>query len=88
MFSHVGISLQRPVFAHGQLYVAASRVGNRLGLHVHVEDTDAQGRRTDSEGNSCVVTDNVVYREVLGHASAEALPARSSLAAADGVSVR
>ena len=26
-FSHVGISLQRPVFAHGQLYVALSRCG-------------------------------------------------------------
>jgi len=35
-FKKIGLYLRNPVFSHGQLYVALSRVGNRDGLHIMV----------------------------------------------------
>ncbi|KAL1321927.1 hypothetical protein AAHE18_14G161000 [Arachis hypogaea] len=52
--SKVGLILRKPVFTHGQLYVAVSRVTNRKGLKIllcHDEDKSNE-------------TDNVVYKEV------------------------
>ena len=37
-FSIIGLDLCSPVFSHGMLYVAASRVGSRSKLHVHAPD--------------------------------------------------
>ena len=54
--NHVGVIIQQPVFAHGQLYVAFSRVTNEANLHLVVPNSDeaqTQGRIT-----------NVVYPEV------------------------
>ncbi|XP_025692828.1 uncharacterized protein [Arachis hypogaea] len=51
--NHVGLLLKRPVFTHGQLYVAISRVTNKKGLKIviaHDENTNK--------------TENVVYPEV------------------------
>jgi ATP-dependent DNA helicase PIF1 len=53
---NVGLYLPRPVFSHGQLYVAISRVTSRNGLKVLIDDD------TDSD---CTVTQNIVYKEVL-----------------------
>ncbi|XP_058729905.1 uncharacterized protein LOC131601957 [Vicia villosa] len=53
--SQVGLYLQRPVFTHGQFYVAISRVKSRKGLKILI---------IDDEGNPCADTTNVVYREV------------------------
>ncbi|KAL3625906.1 hypothetical protein CASFOL_030435 [Castilleja foliolosa] len=53
--SNVGLYLEKPVFSHGQLYVAVSRVTNRKGLRILVCGED------NSTLNS---TDNVVYKEV------------------------
>ncbi|WOH01414.1 hypothetical protein DCAR_0520798 [Daucus carota subsp. sativus] len=51
----VGLFLPRPVFCHGQLYVAISRVTSAAGLHILV---------INDEGKTSDVTSNVVFPEV------------------------
>ncbi|XP_076941143.1 ATP-dependent DNA helicase RRM3-like [Bidens hawaiensis] len=53
--SRVGLYLKRPVFTHGQLYVALSRVTRRDRLKVLI---------LDSDGNTSNETSNVVFKEV------------------------
>ncbi len=58
----VGVYLPKPVFGHGQLYVAFSRCGSRRGVWVLVRG----GNKAILNGAPVgVYTSNVVYREVL-----------------------
>lgn len=58
-FENVSLFLQRPVFGHGQLYVAVSRVRQKKNLLIQICDSKAQGRNQLG-----TFTPNVVYREV------------------------
>ena len=69
-FKQVGIYLDQPIFTHGQLYVAFSRVPNFSALHVLIKPIDKiQGFCTIRRGEITHYTYNVVYKEVLDDSS-------------------
>ena len=53
-FDRVGLLLRQPVFSHGQLYVAFSRVRSLDSILLKIE-----------HGEATTVTKNIVYREIL-----------------------
>jgi ATP-dependent DNA helicase PIF1 len=53
--SNVGVYLKKPVFTHGQLYVAISRVTSKKGLSILIED---------DSGKCSSKTRNIVYKEI------------------------
>ena len=60
-FNKVAVVLEEPVFSHGQLYVAFSRVRRGDNLFIEITNTSTQGLAKD--GN--VYTKNIVYYDVL-----------------------
>ncbi|XP_019173001.1 PREDICTED: uncharacterized protein LOC109168432 [Ipomoea nil] len=56
--THVGLVLKKPVFVHGQLYVAASRVNNPDGLKILI---------AKDSSSTTTSTTNVVYHEVFNN---------------------
>ena len=59
-FNSVGLYLPKPVFTHGQLYVAFSRARRFENVKVLIMDGSQQGKK-----NGRYVTKNVVFKEVL-----------------------
>ncbi len=62
-FDFVGVQLQEPVFAHGQLYVALSRARLPANIRVAVTKTPLQGQLLADSSDT--FTQNIVYREVI-----------------------
>ena len=77
-----------PCFGHGQLYVAASRVGDRtcFAVLLPTADVDVSDRRAADAGGAVPApsTVNIVYRELLS-GNALRIAAQSGVAAGAGV---
>lgn len=63
-FKHVGLFLPDPVFNHGQLYVAFSRVTSANGIKVMVKDKEFEQGKLLSTEPERIFTRNIVFREV------------------------
>ena len=60
---NVGLYLPEPVFAHGQLYVAVSRVGSAKQLKIFMITDEAINHGELETGR--YFTHNIVYKEIL-----------------------
>lgn len=77
---HVGVYLTRPVFGHGQMYVALSRCTTQENIKVYVQNLE--GQQGDLLNDGKTFTLNVVYREVFRHGELKddaAVPADNNL---------
>jgi ATP-dependent DNA helicase PIF1 len=63
-FKKIGIYLPKPVFSHGQLYVALSRVGCKDSIRMMIKNGWKEAIGNAPEG---IYTENVVFRDVFRH---------------------
>jgi hypothetical protein len=63
--SKVGVYLPRPVFTHGQLYVALSRASDPTNLQVLIKTIPNEQGKIHPTNPDIVYTRNVVYREII-----------------------
>lgn len=61
----VGLYLPQPVFSHGHLYVATSRIGCRQQLKVFIEHDKPMFNNKEIDDNDETYTENVVYESVI-----------------------
>jgi ATP-dependent exoDNAse (exonuclease V) alpha subunit len=60
-FKKIGIYLPKPVFLHGQLYIALSRVGCKDSIRIMIKNGWKEAIGNAPEG---LYTDNVVFHDV------------------------
>jgi ATP-dependent DNA helicase PIF1 len=48
-FEKMGVLLRQPLFTHGQLYIAASRVRSFTGLRFYISEYNGQGHLANDE---------------------------------------
>lgn len=60
-FNKIGIYLNTPVFAHGQLYTAFSRCRSKENIKVFIKDSNIQGKSANTGKTNAF---NVVYKEI------------------------
>ena len=61
-FTNVGIYLPKPVFSHGQLYVAFSRARSADNIIVQIENNNYHGNTVFNDGKT--YTKNIVFNEI------------------------
>ncbi len=61
-FHKVGIYLPKPVFTHGQLYVAMSRASAAKNISLFIENSDSNEHCMHTADGT--FTKNIVFREV------------------------
>ena len=64
--TRVGLYLPKPVFAHGQLYVAMSRVGKMEHITAFIAHDKPVFGKEELNTNKETYTQNIVYKSIVG----------------------
>ena len=64
-FNKVGVYLPTPVFSHGQLYVALSRVTSKKNLKILLADNSKFHNEREKSKLKRIHTKNIVFHDIL-----------------------